>query len=224
MSSHGSCGGGYCRAVEIEVWSDVVCPWCYIGRRRLQQALAERPDLDVTIRHRAFQLQPDAPHDHTVPTGAYLAEKYGISEERVREMQDTVIDVARSVGLTYNLEHTLTGNTRDAHRLLLWAAEFDRQDELLEQMYAAYFTKGASLFDERSLLDLVDSVGLDPAEASRMLTSDRYAEDIRNDLSAAQQLGATGVPFFVFDRSFGIAGAQPLEIFRQTLEAAAPSH
>lgn len=224
MSSHGSCGGGYCRAVEIEVWSDVVCPWCYIGRRRLQQALAERPDLDVTIRHRAFQLQPDVPHDHTVPTGAYLAEKYGISEERVREMQDTVIDVARSVGLTYNLEHTLTGNTRDAHRLLLWAAEFDRQDELLEQMYAAYFTKGASLFDERSLLDLVDSVGLDPAEASRMLTSDRYAEDIRNDLSTAQQLGATGVPFFVFDRSFGIAGAQPLEIFRQTLEAAAPSH
>lgn len=224
MSSHGSCGGGYCRAVEIEVWSDVVCPWCYIGRRRLQQALAERPDLDVTIRHRAFQLQPDAPHDHTVPTGAYLAEKYGISEERVREMQDTVIDVARSVGLTYNLEHTLTGNTRDAHRLLLWAAEFDRQDELLEQMYAAYFTKGASLFDERSLLDLVDSAGLDPAEASRMLASDRYMDDIRNDVSTAQQLGATGVPFFVFDRAFGIAGAQPLEVFRQTLEAAAPSH
>lgn len=224
MSCYGACGDGYSRAVEIEVWSDVVCPWCYIGRRRLQQALAERPDLDVTIHHRAFQLQPDAPHDHTVPTGAYLAEKYGISEERAREMQRTVIDVARSVGLTYNLEHTLTGNTRDAHRLLLWAAEFDRQDELLEQMYAAYFTKGASLFDERSLLDLVDSAGLDPAEASRMLASDRYMEDIRSDVSTAQQLGATGVPFFVFDRSFGIAGAQPLEIFRKTLEAAAPSH
>lgn len=210
--------------MEIEVWSDVVCPWCYIGRRRLQQALAERPDLDVTIHHRAFQLQPDAPHDHAVPTSSYLAQNYGISEDRVREMQDTVIDAARSVGLTYNLEGTQTGNTRDAHRLLLWAAEFDRQDELLEQMYAAYFTKGASLFDERSLLDLVDSAGLDPAEASRMLASDRYMEDIRSDVSTAQQLGATGVPFFVFDRSFGIAGAQPLEIFRQTLEAAAPSH
>ena len=203
------------------MWSDVVCPWCYIGRRRLQEALAEREDLgEVTVRHRAFQLQPDAPKDLAVPTAEHLATKYGVSPEQAQAMQDNVTDVARSVGLEYHLERTLSGNTEDAHRLLLWAGETGGQDELLETMYAAYFTEGRSLFDRAALLELVNEAGLDAEAAAEVLDSQRYRDEVHRDAALASELGATGVPFFVFDRRYGIAGAQPLEVFTQTLEAA----
>lgn len=209
--------------MEIDVWSDVVCPWCYIGRRRLQHALAERPDLNVVVRHRAFQLQPDAPRNLVVSTAEHLASKYGLGGEEVKAMQENVTAIARSVGLDYHLEHTQTGNTEDAHRLLLWADGVGSQDDLLERMYAAYFTEGKSLFTSPELRELVVDVGLDPVEAEKVLGSERYRDDVRKDSALAQQLGATGVPFFVFDGQYGIAGAQPLEVFRTTLETAAPA-
>ena len=202
------------------MWSDVVCPWCYIGRRRLQQALAERPDLDVTVRHRAFQLQPDAPKDHTVPTAEHLAAKYGASAQDVEAMQANVTEVARSVGLDYHLDGTLSGNTEDAHRLLLWAGEAGGQEELLERMYAAYFTEGRSLFGRVELLELVDEAGLDAAAAGQVLDSDAYRDAVIDDGDLARELGANGVPFFVFDKRYGISGAQPLQVFTRTLDAA----
>ena len=205
----------------IEVWSDVVCPWCYIGRRRLQQALAARTDLgDVQVLHRAFQLQPNAPRDHVEPTAQHLAEKYSVSPEQVLQMQATVTQAASTVGLKFNLEHTLSGNTEDAHRLLLWAQATGGQDALLEQMYGGYFTREQSLFDHAVLLDMAEQVGLDRAEAAGVLESDAFAEQVRMDGAEAAQLGATGVPFFVFDRKYGIAGAQSHEVFMQTLDAA----
>lgn len=207
--------------MEIEVWSDVVCPWCYIGRRRLQQALAQRGDLgDVTIRHRAFQLQPDAPKGEAVPTAEHLAAKYGVSPQEAQAMQDNVTAVARSVGLEYHLDQTLSGNTEDAHRLLLWAGDTGGQDELLERMYAAYFTEGRSLFGREELLEVVTEAGLDAAAAAVVLDSDQYRDSVGSDAALAGELGANGVPFFVFDMRYGIAGAQPLEVFTRTLDAA----
>lgn len=207
--------------MDIDVWSDVVCPWCYIGRRRLQEALAAREDVgEVTVRHRAFQLQPDAPRGVAVPMAEHLAAKYGVSPQEAKAMQDNVTDVARSVGLEFHLDRTLFGNTEDAHRLLLWAGDHGGQDELLERMYAAYFTQGRSLFDEDSLLELVREAGLDAAAAQQVLRGDAYREAVHRDGSAARDLGANGVPFFVFDQRFGISGAQPLEVFTRTLDAA----
>lgn len=197
-----------------------MCPWCYIGRRRLQQALILRPDLqDVVVRHRAFQLQPDVPKDVVVSTAEHLASKYGVSDAEVVAMQENVTAVAHSVGLDYHLEGTLSGNTEDAHRLLLWAGEVGGQDALLERMYAAYFTEGRSLFTREALLELVDEAGLDTADAKAVLDTDRYQDQVRADGALARELGANGVPFFVFDMQYGISGAQPLEVFNNTLDA-----
>ena len=197
-----------------------MCPWCYIGRRRLQQALILRPDLqDVVVRHRAFQLQPDVPKDVVVSTADHLASKYGVSDAEVVAMQENVTAVAHSVGLDYHLEGTLSGNTEDAHRLLLWAGEVGGQDALLERMYAAYFTEGRSLFTREALLELVDEAGLDTADAKAVLDTDRYQDQVLADGALARELGANGVPFFVFDMQYGISGAQPLEVFNNTLDA-----
>ena len=197
-----------------------MCPWCYIGRRRLQQALILRPDLqDVVVRHRAFQLQPDVPKDVVVSTAEHLASKYGVSDAEVVAMQENVTAVAHSVGLDYHLEGTLSGNTEDAHRLLLWAGEVGGQDALLERMYAAYFTEGRSLFTREALLELVDEAGLDTADAKAVLDTDRYQDQVLADGALARELGANGVPFFVFDMQYGFSGAQPLVVFNNTLDA-----
>ena len=137
----------------IDVWSDVVCPWCFIGKRRLEKALSTFEHRgEVTIRHRAFQLQPDI--TTTVPTAQHLAEKYRIEEAQVKEMQANVCAVADGEGLCYNLDDTLSGNTFDAHRLLLWAATIDKQNELLEAMYSAYFEKSKPLFSHTDLVGI----------------------------------------------------------------------
>lgn len=203
----------------IEVWSDVVCPWCFIGRRRLQNALAQFPHADkVRIEHRAFQLQPDA--SRVVPTKVHLAGKYGVSDAQVEAMQRNVCVIADGEGLCYDLDSTLSGNTLDAHRLLLWAQERGSAEELLERMYSAYFEQSRSLFDDASLLALVAEAGLDAVAAQTVLDSDDYADAVHEHQRMAAAFGANGVPFFVFDRAYGISGAQPLEAFVQTLEAA----
>lgn len=207
----------------IEVWSDVVCPWCFIGRRRLQAALSQFPHAaEVTVEHRAFQLQPDA--SGVTPSKQHLSEKYGVTEEQVEAMQANVCLVADGEGLCYNLEATLSGNTRDAHRLLLWAQEQGSAEGLLEAMYSAYFEHSRSLFDDESLLSLVAEVGLDRVAAQTVLSSDDYSGLVDEHQCMAAQFGANGVPFFVFDRAYGISGAQPLEAFIQTLDAAWSAH
>ncbi len=203
----------------IDVWADVVCPWCFIGRRRLQKALAEFAHRDqVVVRHRAFQLQPEI--DEVVPTTQYLARKYGAPESRIAEMQANVCAIADGEGLCYKLDETLSGNTVDAHRLLLMAADIGKQDELLEAMFHGYFEAGKSLFTPGDLLAITDEVGINHQLATSLLVSDQYREQVAEDARMAHSLGASGVPFFVFDMKFGISGAQPLETFAQTLEAA----
>lgn len=203
----------------IDVWSDVVCPWCYIGKRRLEKALStfEHKE-EITVRHRAFQLQPDI--ETTVATQELLATKYNLAPSAVKEMQANVCDIADGEGLCYNLENTLSGNTFDAHRLLLWAATIGEQDQLLEAMYSAYFEKSKPLFSHADLVSVCLSIGLDADVVEDILLSGKFAEEVNADRTLAPQLGATGVPFFVVNMKYAISGAQPLEAFTQTLESA----
>jgi len=203
----------------IDVWADVVCPWCYIGKRRLERAILTCDFRDhITVRHRAFQLQPDA--TGIVPTNELLASKYGASLDQVKEMQANVCAVADGEGLCYDLDGTLSGNTFDAHRLLLWSATQGKQDELLETLFANYFEKSLPVFGHADLVSAAVSIGIDADKADDLLLSDQFADDVLADRNLATQLGATGVPFFVFDMKFGISGAQPLEAFTQTLSQA----
>ncbi len=198
--------------IHIDVWSDVVCPWCFIGRRRLQKAIANHANgREVKVRHRAFQLQPDA--REVVRTDEMLAIKYKVDKEQVAAMQANVCSIADGEGLCYDLSETLSGNTADAHRFILWAEEIGKGDELLEAIYSAYFEKKQSIFSHDDLVALAVSVGIEEAPARALLLSDRFADQVNEDQDLARQLGANGVPFYVIDMKFGISGAQPQEHF-----------
>jgi predicted DsbA family dithiol-disulfide isomerase len=198
----------------IDVWSDIVCPWCFIGRRRLQKAIAQHgAGQEITVRHRAFQLQPDI--SGVVPTSEHLATKYRINKAKVAEMQANVCSIADGEGLCYDLENTLSGNTADAHRLILWAETIGRDDDLLEALYSAYFEKSKPVFSHDDLLAITDEIGINRNDASALLQSDEFMERVREDQALASSLGANGVPFYVVDMKFGISGAQPQEIFDQ---------
>jgi predicted DsbA family dithiol-disulfide isomerase len=198
--------------IHIDVWSDVVCPWCFIGRRRLQKAISNHANgREVIVRHRAFQLQPDA--REVVRTDEMLASKYKVDKEQVAAMQANVCSIADGEGLCYDLSETLSGNTADAHRLILWAEEIGKGDELLEVIYSAYFEKKQSIFTHDDLVALALSVGIEEAPARELLLSDRFADQVNEDQDLARQLGANGVPFYVIDMKFGISGAQPQEHF-----------
>lgn len=203
----------------VEVWSDVVCPWCFIGKRRLEKAIAKLPDSSkVEVRHRAFQLQPDI--KETVKTSDYLASKYRVSASDVEAMQANVCSIADGEGLCYDLKNTLSGNTVDAHRLILWAQEQGKHEQLLETLYSNYFEKSKSVFTHEDLIEAANSVGLDASRVKSVLDSDQYKEQVVRDQDLAHQIGATGVPFFVIDMKYGISGAQPQELFDKTLATA----
>lgn len=205
--------------VIIDVWSDVVCPWCFIGRRRLDKAIAKLgPEAQVTVRHRAFQLNPDA--QGTTPTSHLLADKYRLSPAEVDNMQAQVCTIADGEGLCYNLSDTLSGNTRNAHRLLLWAQAYEKQEQLLEALYSAYFEKQQEIFSDEGLLAVVASVGLDVNAARELLSNDDFTNDVLDDQRQAHEFGANGVPFVLVDMKYGISGAQPQEVFDQTLAKA----
>ncbi len=203
----------------IDVWADVVCPWCFIGKRRLEKDLEQfEYKYEITVRHRAFELAPDA--TEIMPTSKLLAEKYRVSPQDVEAMQANVCAIADGEGLCYNLDETLSGNTFDAHRLLLWAATLGKQDELLEAMYSSYFEKSLPLFSHLDLCSVAESVGMESVDVMNILESDQFKSEAIADRELATQLGATGVPFFVVDMKYAISGAQPLEAFVQTINTA----
>lgn len=208
--------------MKIEVWADVVCPWCYIGKRRLQSALAERGIADeVEIVHRAFQLDPTA-STTTAPTVDHLAAKYGVSRDEALAMMSNVTEVAAGEGLDYHLDRTMTGNTRNAHRLALWAQDQDPliAQRLLEAMYSAYFEQGRGVFSTDDLVALAAEVGLDADAAREMLAGSAYLDQVVEDQVLARTFGANGVPFFVIDRAYGVSGAQPVEVFLNAIDQA----
>jgi len=219
--------------MQIEVWADVVCPWCYIGKRRLQGALAERGISDeVEIVHRAFQLDPTA-STVSEPTVDHLAAKYAVTREQALDMMSDVTEVAAAEGLDYRLDLTMTGNTRDAHRLVLWAQDLDSSEDsasspsssplaqrLLDAMYSAYFEQGRGVFSTDDLVDLAAEVGLDSDAAREMLAGTAYLDQVVQDQVLARTFGANGVPFFVIDRAYGVSGAQPIEVFLNAIDQA----
>jgi predicted DsbA family dithiol-disulfide isomerase len=207
--------------MQVEVWSDVVCPWCYIGKRRLESALEQFAHRDqVEVVWRSFQLDPSVPEGRTQPTLAALAAKYGRSVEEMRGTMAHVEQIAAEEGLDYHLADAVSGNTLLAHQLLHLAAERGLGGELKERLLHAYFEEGRPVFDVDSLVALGTEVGLDEAEAREVLADRRYLAAVHQDAATAQALGATGVPFFVVDRKYGAAGAQPAELLLQILERA----
>ena len=205
--------------MRVEVWSDVVCPWCYIGKRRLETALERFPHRnEVEVVWRSFQLDPTVPEGETHATLPALAAKYGRSVEEMRATMRHVEETAAADGLRYDLANGVSGNTLAAHELLHLAAEHGLQAAMKERLLHAHFEEARSVFDADSLVALGVEVGLDDAEVRAALADRRYRAAVRSDAETARTLGATGVPFFVVDRRYGAAGAQPAELLLQLLE------
>jgi predicted DsbA family dithiol-disulfide isomerase len=207
--------------VRVEVWSDVVCPWCFIGKRRLEAALERFPHRDeVEVVWRSFQLDPSVPEGETHPTLPALAAKYGRSVEEMRGTMRHVEETAAAEGLQYDLASGVSGNTLLAHELLHLAAEHGLQGAMKERLLHAHFEQARSVFDVDSLAALAVEVGLDESEVRAALADSRYRPAVQEDVATARALGATGVPFFVVDRRYGASGAQPAELLLQVLEKA----
>ena len=208
----------------IEIWSDVVCPWCYVGKRRLETALAAFEHRDeVEVVYRSFELDPTAPqHGHELTTGV-LARKYGRTEVEMREMQQQLVGVAAEEGLAFRLFDNVHTNTIDAHRVLhLALAEGGPalQRELKEALLAAYFLRAEDVGDHDVLRAAAVATGLDASRVEEVLASDEYADAVRADIAQARAYGATGVPFYVVDRRYGVSGAQPVEALLGALREA----
>jgi predicted DsbA family dithiol-disulfide isomerase len=207
--------------MQVEIWSDPVCPWCYLGKRRFERALESFDHRDeVTVVYRSFELDPSAPPGTTTPTVERLAGKYGMTAGQADEAQRQMEQRAAQDGLEFRMEGLRSGNTRDAHRLLHLAKEHGVQAELAERLHRAYFTEQASIFDHSSLADLAVEAGLDRDDATRVLASQEYGDAVDTDEAMAQALGVNGVPLFVIDRRYGISGAQPPEVIAQVLDQA----
>ena len=205
----------------IDVVSDVVCPWCYLGKRRFETALAGFPHAsDVSVIYRSFELDPSAPAQVTTPVIAMLAGKYGLTEKQAVDAQRQMEQRATADGLTFRMSELRSGNTRDAHRLLHLARARNLQPELAEQLHRAYFTEQVSIFDHAELTRSAVEAGLDRSEVLNVLATDEYGPAVDEDEALARTFGATGVPFFVVDRRYGISGAQPAEAISQVLDRA----
>jgi predicted DsbA family dithiol-disulfide isomerase len=207
--------------VKVEIWSDVVCPWCYIGKRRFERGLsgfAHRDEVEVVWR--SFELDPQAPRDSDENQVDRLARKYGMTREAALAAQERVTGLAEQEGLAYRLDIARPSNTFDAHRLLHLSAERGVQGPVAERLMAAYFTEGRPIGDPETLVAVAAEAGLDEQAAREALAGDAHAEEVAADEREAAQLGISGVPFFVLDRRYGISGAQPAEVILGALEQA----
>jgi predicted DsbA family dithiol-disulfide isomerase len=210
----------------VEIWSDIVCPWCYIGKRRFEAALAQFSQRDeVSVVWRSFELNPDAEHHSGERLTDVMAQKFGMNPEQIEAMHDKMTALAAVEGLDYHLDDAQPSNTFHAHRLLHLAAHHDLQGALKERLLHAYFSEGLPIGDRDTLLDLGTSVGLDADEARAVLETDAFADEVRADEHRAAQFGITGVPFFALDETYGISGAQSASHVLAVLEQAwAESH
>jgi len=213
--------------VDVEIWSDIACPWCYIGKRRFEAALAEFEHRDdVRVTWRSFELDPSAPREREGDNATRLAEKYGITVERAREMGRTVTDAAAGEGLDFHLDIQRSGTTFDGHRVIHLAGEHGLQDAMKERLMRAYFTEGRLMSDPETLVRLAVEVGVPEDDVRQMLASDRFADEVRGDERLAGQFGISAVPTFVVDRAIGASGAHPpeamLELLRQGWERRSP--
>lgn len=204
--------------MDVEIWSDIACPWCYIGKRRFEQALAQFEHREaVRVTWRSFELDPAAPREREGDHATRLAEKYRITVERAREMDQHMTDTASEVGLDFRFDIARSGTTFDAHRVVHLAGEHGLQDAMKERLLRAYFTDGELMADRETLVRAAAEVGLSEEEVREALAGDRFADEVRDDERTAAQLGISAVPTFVVDRALGASGAQPPEALLELL-------
>jgi predicted DsbA family dithiol-disulfide isomerase len=204
--------------MKIEVWSDIMCPFCYIGKRRLENALEKFPFANsVEVVWKSFLLNPDMVTDPGKSTLQYLSETKGWSMAQTQQITEQVVEMAKGEGLSYHMDRTVVANAKNAHRLLQWAKSIGRGGEMKERLLKAYFTEGANIDDFATLERLAGELGLDGEKALEVLESDAFSAEMENDIYESRLIGVRGVPFFVLDRKYGISGAQPQEVFEQSI-------
>jgi predicted DsbA family dithiol-disulfide isomerase len=207
--------------MKVEIWSDIACPWCYIGRRRFEKALDQfAHHAEVEVIWRSYQLDPNAPRDYAGSVNDLLVQRYGMSGEKAELTHIRVTDLAAQEGLDYHLENAHPVNSLDAHRLIHLAAHHQLQGEMKERLQKAYFTEGMVVSDPDTLVQLALEVGLDPDETRQMLASSDYTAAVQADILRGQAFGCDGVPYFIFDEKYAVSGAQPTELFLSVLERA----
>ncbi|WP_417942013.1 DsbA family oxidoreductase [Flavobacterium sp. RS13.1] len=204
--------------MKIEIWSDIMCPFCYIGKRQLENALTEFPNEEFEIEWKSFQLDPSITPQSGKDVYTFLAERKGISVEQSKEMHKAVVERAKSAGLDYHFDKTIVSNSLTAHRIIHLAKTRELANEIKEIFFKAYFTEGKDLNDPSVLIMLGIQAGLDENEVRKVIENENmFLNDVQKDIAEAQEIGVQGVPFFVFDRKYGISGAQPVEAFIQTI-------
>lgn len=207
--------------MKVEIWSDVVCPFCYIGKREFERALERFPaKAQVEVEWKSFELDPRAPQRSPDDTYAMLAKKYGRTLDEARAMTASVVERARAVGLHYDMDRVVLANSFDAHRLIQLAKTKGLGDVAEERLFRAHFTEGAHIADRATLQRLGEEIGLDGVEVERVLAGDAFTAEVRNDEQEAQRIGIRGVPFFVIDRTYAVSGAQASDHFLAALQQA----
>jgi predicted DsbA family dithiol-disulfide isomerase len=207
--------------MKVEIWSDYVCPFCYIGKRHFEEALNQFANKSsVEVIYKSFELDPNAKLKYDVDMHQLLASKYGMSIEQAKAANENVSKQAEMVGLTYHFDTMIPTNSFDAHRVTHFAAQYGKMAEMAERLLKAYFTESKHIGDHQTLSALAAEVGLDPDEVSKMLSGDDFAKEVRADEQEGQMLGIQGVPFFVFNRKYAVSGAQPVDVFLGALQKA----
>ena len=207
--------------MKIEIWSDIMCPFCYIGKRQLESALAAFPNNEFEIEWKSFQLDPTITPQSGKDVYTFLAERKGISLEQSIEMHKGVVERAKNVGLDYHFDKTIISNSLTAHRIIQLAKTKKMGDAMEEVFFKAYFTEGRDLNDAATLIELGAKAGLNTNEVQEVVENENlFLKDVKSDISEAQEIGVQGVPFFVFDRKYAVSGAQPVEAFVNTIKEA----
>ncbi|MFD0695977.1 DsbA family oxidoreductase [Paenibacillus sp. GCM10027628] len=207
--------------MQVEIWSDIACPFCYIGKRRIESGLAQFAHKDqVEIIYKSFQLDENAPKDVAHDVHDMLASKYGMSRDEAKAMNAQLGKQAEAEGLDFHFDTLVLTNTMDAHRLLHFAAQYGKSKEVAELLFKAYFTDSKHVGQRDTLLAIATEVGLDPHAAEAMLASDQFADEVRADQLEGSRLGVRGVPFYVINRKYAVSGAQPASVFLDALEKA----
>jgi predicted DsbA family dithiol-disulfide isomerase len=206
--------------MKVEIWSDIMCPFCYIGKRNYESAINQFADANnIELQWHSFQLDPTIPkQSQKVNVFQYLAERKGMSYEQSEQMHESVTATAKRAGLTYNFDKVVVANSFDAHRMIQFAKTKGLGDEAEEQLFSAYFTEGKDFGDHNVLAELGKRIGLNETEVTKILTSNEFANEVKKDIQEAANLSIRGVPFFVFDRKYAVSGAQPGDVFLQTLQ------
>ncbi|MEX0609645.1 MAG: DsbA family oxidoreductase [Balneolaceae bacterium] len=207
--------------MKVEIWSDIMCPFCYIGKRNFEHALEQFDDKnEIDIQWRSFELAPEMETDPSKNTYEYLAEKKGWTLDYTKKVHAQLTETAREAGLDYNFDTVVPANSFNAHRLLHLAADHQLQNELKERLFASHFTEGKNIDDKETLVQLGVEIGLPEEKIREILQSDLYADEVENDKYAARQVGVQGVPFFVLNNKYAVSGAQPSEVFLEALQKA----